>query len=368
MRPVLIAAASGRALAASARRGGYAPLVADYFGDRDTLEAAQAHVRIEDGLARGMVAERLIEAMETLSQERRPDGVVWGTGFEDRPQLLGEIAKRWRLLGNTAETVTSIKDPLRFARLCRDIGVPHPKTSLTLPAESAGWLAKRRGGAGGSHIRPADRDDKRSGIYFQEHIAGSPISAAFLANGHSIHVLAFSEQWAVPTPGQPFRYGGAVRPACVSAGFENAATRAIEAVVARVPLVGLNSADFLVQDDAFHLLEINPRPGATFDILEPAGASLFSLHVDACEGRLPHSTPSYDGAGASAIVYADRDIRVGADNWPDWAADHPHAGEVIRREEPFCTVFAHAVSASEARRLVAERQRAILHHAEARAA
>ena len=36
-RTVLIAAISGRALAASARRGGYVPLVADFFGDADTL-------------------------------------------------------------------------------------------------------------------------------------------------------------------------------------------------------------------------------------------------------------------------------------------------------------------------------------------
>ncbi len=34
---VLIAATSGRALAASARRAGYRPLVADFFGDHDTI-------------------------------------------------------------------------------------------------------------------------------------------------------------------------------------------------------------------------------------------------------------------------------------------------------------------------------------------
>ncbi|MGA6998581.1 MAG: tetrahydromethanopterin C1 transfer protein, partial [Pseudolabrys sp.] len=36
-KPVLIAAASGRALAAGARRAGYVPLVVDGFGDQDTL-------------------------------------------------------------------------------------------------------------------------------------------------------------------------------------------------------------------------------------------------------------------------------------------------------------------------------------------
>ena len=54
-----------------------------------------------------------------------------------------------------------------------------------------------------------------------------------------------------------------------------------------MPLAGLNSVDFLVADDAVWLLEINPRPGATLDIFEPDGGSLFALHVQACGGVLP---------------------------------------------------------------------------------
>ena len=64
---VLIAAASGRALAASARRGGYAPLVADFFGDEDTVAAAEAHIRLDQGLARGMRSDTVIAALESLA-------------------------------------------------------------------------------------------------------------------------------------------------------------------------------------------------------------------------------------------------------------------------------------------------------------
>src|SRR5439155_1009047 len=97
MSAVLIAAAAGRALAASARRGGYAPLVADFFGDRDTVAAARAHVRLDDGLRRGMTADALLAALAMLAAKERPQGVVCGTGFEDRPALLARIAERWPL-------------------------------------------------------------------------------------------------------------------------------------------------------------------------------------------------------------------------------------------------------------------------------
>src|SRR5262245_38905029 len=93
-KAVLIAAASGRALAASARRGGFLPLVADFFGDEDTLGFAGGHVRLENGLRRGMQAEELLPALEQIADACEPAGVVCGTGFEDRPELLGRIAQR----------------------------------------------------------------------------------------------------------------------------------------------------------------------------------------------------------------------------------------------------------------------------------
>ena len=61
---VLIAALSGRGLAASARRAGYAPLVADVFGDTDTPELAAGRA------LRGRGAHRL--APSRCRRARRP--------------------------------------------------------------------------------------------------------------------------------------------------------------------------------------------------------------------------------------------------------------------------------------------------------
>src|SRR5215475_13607178 len=165
---VLIAAISGRALAASARRGGYVPLVADFFGDEDTRALAERHVRLDTNIARGMVADKLFDALETLASAQRPAGTVCGTGFEDRLELLARVGERWGLLGNSAETVARVKDPLAFAALCSECEIPHPQTSLRRPAEPRNWLAKRRGGAGGTHITLAgDSKDNGAVDYYQ---------------------------------------------------------------------------------------------------------------------------------------------------------------------------------------------------------
>ena len=105
---VLIAAISGRALAESARRSGYVPLVADFFGDQDTLNVAGAHVRLDSALAHGIEESALVHALERLSEQRQPLGVVCGTGFEGRTQILRRLAERWRVFGNSAAMPISV--------------------------------------------------------------------------------------------------------------------------------------------------------------------------------------------------------------------------------------------------------------------
>jgi predicted ATP-grasp superfamily ATP-dependent carboligase len=350
---VLIAAASGRALAAAARRAGYAPLVADRFGDDDTAALAAAHAVVP---ARG----GWLTALAGLAAGRAPLGLVYGGGFDRRPGLLRAFARRHGLLGNDPATVARVKDPFAFAALCRALEVPHPEIAR---APGAGdWLEKRAGGGGGAHIRAA-RGPARRGRYLQRRVAGRPVSALLLADGAAARVLGLSEQWAAPAPGAPFRYGGAVRPAGVPEGQAAAMAAAAARVAAASGLVGLNSADFLLGEDGFVLLELNPRPGASLDVFAPLDP--FALHLAACRGRLPDALPPLAGAAAAGIVYARRRLRMpDGFAWPDWAADRQRGGTEVPAGAPLCTVCAAAGTAAGARALVAERAAGILALAE----
>src|SRR5262249_9903019 len=217
-RPVLIVAASGRALAAAARRGGFAPRVADWFGDADTLALADQHRRLPRGMTTGMERNEVMDALTALADGN--PGVVCGTGFEDRPELIAAIARQWPLIGNGADVVARVKDPIAVAELCRVHAIPHPDVALQRPVDANGWLSKRRGGAGGSHISTAL--DSKPGRYFQRRVPGLPVSAFVLANGLRAVVLGFSEQWSSPTRRQPFRYGGALNPAALAPALDDA--------------------------------------------------------------------------------------------------------------------------------------------------
>ena len=202
---ILIAASSGRALAAAARRAGYRPLVADFFDDSDTRGFCAANRLIEGGLDTGFEGESLIGALEELAKEATPCGFVYGAGFEDRAGLLELVAQRWTLFGNPPAVVRSVKDPVRLAELCAALNIPHPKISARMPRDGRHWLVKSAGGSGGSHVAPAGAlRAEGEKIYFQRIAAGEPVSILFLGDGAKARVVGLSRQWAAPAPGNPF--------------------------------------------------------------------------------------------------------------------------------------------------------------------
>lgn len=355
----MIAALSGRALAAAARRSGYRPLVADLFADLDTRSIAEAVERVDGSLAHGFFSRSLLRSLDRLAEGRRPIGVVYASGFERRHPLLGAMRSRYGLLGNSPETVATVADPARFAALCRAADVAHPEIGFDA-APDGGWLEKRSGGAGGAHVRRV-RPGRvpRRGHYLQRRVDGRAVSALFLADGHASRTLGLSEQFAAPSPGHPFRYGGALRPAAITPEMAGTMAQAIERLVTASGLVGLNSADFLAREDAFTLLEINPRPGATLDIF--AHPDLFDLHVQACRGALPPVMPTFAGARAASVVYVPVPCVVAEGfAWPEWASDRQPPGIAVPAEGPLCTVQAEADNAATVRKMIQERTETML--------
>ena len=146
---------------------------------------------------------------------------------------------------------------------------------------------KRRGGAGGAHIATAAGPSRASpDCYFQLRVTGASVSALFLASEKKADIIGLSMQWTAPTPASPFRYGGAAGPVDIDPAQAEEIARSVATIASELDLVGLNSVDFLVSDEAVWLIEINPRPGATLDVFESNEAPLFARHVAACEGRL----------------------------------------------------------------------------------
>jgi predicted ATP-grasp superfamily ATP-dependent carboligase len=357
--PLLLCALSGRAMAQSARAAGFAPCVLDRFGDLDTRAAAAAVAVVPPGRRRPFARAPLLRAAAALAPAPVP--LSWGGGLDGAPDLLAMLARGRELLGNRPETVRRITDPFAFAATCRRLGVPVPEVARELPERRDGWLVKRRGGSGGGHVRDArDVPALAPGDYAQRRLAGAAVSVLLLGDGRCCLPLLASEQWA---EGVPPRFTGVLAPARCTDRLVARLAEAAGAVGRAFALVGLASADFLVDGEAFHLLEVNPRPGASLEAAEAAlGTPLMGLHVAACRGRLPAAPPRpRPGSFATAIVWAPHDLMVPeAFAWPDWAGDRTPPGTRVRAGQPLATVRAASVAGATVRGVLAERGRRLV--------
>ena len=356
---VLIAAFSGRALAQSARRAGYLPLVVDAFGDLDTRAAAHAFEFIPDAMRTGFRAKPLLAALDALvaSAPSKPIGLVLGSGLEDKPLLWDILDKRYGVLGCNAETVRACKDPQIFFPVLDELGIPHPETRMTPPQNPEGWITKRIGGSGGRHIRFATADARaKPRRYFQRLIEGERISvSAVVADGITNDL---TRQWSAPSAQQPFRYGGAVSIPYGDTPAELEILGRVDQLSRALELRGLVSFDFIVRNGAASLLEINSRPGASLDVIDTIEGSSFHAHVTACRERKLHywSGTANNGAKAATILHADRGaLTLGHFDWPEWAADRGAPGTHIPLGAPIATVFAEAATSDAAEALARAR-------------
>ena len=360
-----IVAVSARALAEAARRSrefrGARLIALDWFADQDLLAAAD-HAEAVPTRRDGGFAERpLLKALRRLVP--RGSTLVIGSGFESRLALLARLAARYRLIGNSSGVLARVKDPLQFFPVLASLGIPHPQIAQEVPAaETHRWVIKWIGGAGGRHIRLARRGGiVPVGYYAQRRLAGRPVSLAFLADGVKAAPVGFTEQWPSPAPRMPFRFGGASYPAELPGVLAAAMTHWTERLTKEFGLKGLNSVDFLVDGERAWLLEINPRPGATLDLLDRARPGLFQAHVEACSGRLRVPPLQSGPARSSLVLYADRGaLPIGAMDWLAWSADRPRAGSAVPLNGPICTLFGEGRDGSEARRSAALRGAEVL--------
>lgn len=354
-RPLLIAAVSGRALAAAARRAGYRPLVADFFCDTDTVALADRTTMLPGNLREGIDDSRLLDALHRLAGRERPVAVVLGSGFERKTEAVDAVARAFPLAGNSAAAIRRVKDPLRLAADCAELGIPHPELRLDAPADAGNWIVKTVGGAGGTHIGKASGKAATPDRYFQRLISGRSVSALFIGDGQAARIVGFSRQWTAPTRDAPYRYGGAVRLRRFDRKQAAMIGEWIDGLTRRAGLVGLCSADLIFGAEGYTLLEINPRPGATLDIFDGRDAPLMQAHLDAATQR-PYRLPRFADCMAATITYTERPVaRFPEIAWPEWTADHQSAGTRLVPGDPVCTVFARGASAYAAQRAVEAR-------------
>lgn len=360
---LIIVAISSRIYVQAAVRAGFKVIAIDAFTDIDTQKLAQASYRLtlQDGRINGQQLLKIIDSLPLMEV----CGLCYGAGFEDNPELLTQLQRRLPLLGNTDDSVRRSKDPQQFFAACARLGIPHPETRLTPPADSASWLQKSVGASGGAHVQSPSFATDTSAYYYQRQLAGQPMSCLFLADTRTAQVLGFNQQWQQGSGPMPYRYVGAVGGIKPRKLTKNNIINYINKLTQEFGLKGLNSLDYLDNNGQLHVLELNPRLSASLALYTNAQAELMRMHVQCCQSGsssaclLPLTQMVADDNQAEYIVYAGTDVTISQQKWPDWVRDLPLPGTHIEADAPICSVTATAASVSKVKRLIAERVSAL---------
>ncbi len=355
-KKIIIAAVASRAYVKAAVAAGFDVVAIDAFADQD-LQRLATHcyqIQLHDSQ---LDSQQLLAVLDGLDLKQFA-GFCYGAGFEKQTEVLSAIGQRIRVLCNTAQTVERCKAPHYFFNQCNQLKIPHPEFRDRLPNNPIGWLQKDIGGSGGGHIkRNIGSSRELKGTYFQKLKPGKSISCLFLANGHEVQVIGFSEQWSEADSESPFRYGGSVGYANLSEVAKERFTSYVKRLSCAVGLVGLNSCDAVCDGDDVIVLEVNPRLSATVDLYLSQQTDLLSQHIAACcTGTLSPNEVLGSLNVAHHVVYAEQDIDIASGfSWPGWAKDLPEDGMHFKTGMPVCTVWAEASTVEEAKSLVQQR-------------
>lgn len=352
---MLVIGVSTRAIAESAVRAGRRIVTIDYFGDRDQKERVENHSLLRD-------FKLPFSACGLLSASRRLgfDSVVYISNLENHPAIVAEFAGRAHLLGNPPEVLRKARDWGELRRICAEEGIRAATTLMPgeemEAAPECRWLVKpvRSGGGHGIHFWDGARL-KRTHL-LQRFEEGRAASAAFVADGKNSVVIGISEQLIGRRDlgAGGFIWCGNILPLQLESSIGAEFIRRVETMAARLTsrlgLRGVNGMDLIAANDENGcpdpvLIEVNPRYTASMELVERAyGLNVFSLHLDALAGRLPHFSLAQHVEipfTCKGIVFARRTCTVPATmgGLERERRDIPFPGDRIEARHPICTVF-----------------------------
>jgi hypothetical protein len=349
---LFLIAPSTRAMAESAKKAGYNFISLDFFGDADQKEICENY-----SLNHEFKEEYTIENLFKHAQDLEFTHVVYGSGFENHPELVAEFEKRCIVLGNDSDTLRKVRDWEYLFRELRRRNVPFPGTEIIAADEAKeiikserNWLIKPIKSGGGHSIYDRqnilEMEEPRSKVLLQEYIEGKPVSSTVICAEEGCFCTGSTEQ-IVGTFFNKYRYAGNIAP--LDEGKE--VIEKIEETSCKIShafkLKGSNGIDFILKNGEPYVLEVNPRITGSMEVLERAhGTNILDLHVKAClKENFDLKVKKSGKFWSKKILFADRDIIY--KERLDFIKDVPHYGERIDKESPICTVLGEGKTRGE---------------------
>jgi predicted ATP-grasp superfamily ATP-dependent carboligase len=308
----------------------------DFWGDRDLFRVTDEvytvfkpeHVSYSTFPNSRLNAENLVKLALQVISKREIEGVLIGSGLDDRPDLWQKIAFRAPILGNTPDQVKAVRNLTQLQTRFRRENIKFPKTLKPANFHEIDRLAmeigfplvlkpkETMGGVGifliknSSELRTFFQTSERSfrDFYIQAYIKGKNISATMVGDGSEYRVLSINEQLiGVQEFGTklPFKYCGNIIPFLCSPEAEREIHKVSIYISKMFQLSGIFGIDFVLGGNIPYFMEINPRFPGTIELLQLVSeTNSVKVHLDAVEGQIPKHFGKIKGVAMKAVLFA----------------------------------------------------------------
>jgi predicted ATP-grasp superfamily ATP-dependent carboligase len=378
MKEILLVGISVRAAAQSAVRSGHPVMALDSFGDLD-LSATCRNLSLMHDFPR--CQDELDSATERLyrcTRELDFDEVIYLSGFENHPECVqGWETDGITVLGNSSETLRSVRDWEDIFAFLDKMEIPHPETFLvkdvtrldTGQVDPRRYIVKPVHSGGGHGIRPLSdflgakppEDRQPRPILIQELLKGIPASASFVSAPGEFRLISTTMQ-LTGNQFSPFRYCGNIAPLDAPPKIRAEMEMTAKTIAREYGLVGSNGIDFMLSGGRAHLLEVNPRPQGSLEVVESASdSSVMDSHIRSCRGcgvgKIKSSGRFFHGR---KIVFSPSELVTTPLDSIDFVRDVPRPGTPMVPGAPICTVVARSESADGCRQSLGQLEKRVI--------
>jgi|GEM_PF-490170 len=353
-RPLIIAAASARSLAAAAVAAECQVLCTDFFGDEDLRELLDR----SGGTYLGQL-DAFTDLPGLLTAVPPDVPLLWAGGLENHLELLHHIASARPLLGLPLDVVAKLRDPATLMEFLSHSGTPEvrfPPSVLDAVPPAGRWLWKPAGTSGGLGVQRLTEDLRRqlaasawtSRGCFQQELDGLPCSVLVACDGGAVEIVGMSLQFCgLPElHAEEFRFCGNLGPLEIPPRLATALRGVLVALLQQCGEPrGIFGVDLLLTSDICWLLEINPRIPASHWIYEVPGC-WNAVSCSLRPGAVPEKLSSLPPMRAQLIIWSRERFRV-----PEFPperllvpaglriADRPAVSTAVPAGSPVCSLL-----------------------------
>lgn len=338
-----------------ARQAGFIVLAIDCFADVDTRDSALEYCQVPS-----LALTDIKTAIDYLVEKYSVSYAVNGSGFERFVESLDYLHHRLTLFGNRRSTYQALQNKSDFFQRLDDLKIKYPEVSFSVPVQADNWLYKpffHEGGQGIGFVRSGFENLPHH--YYQRYLNGQAGSILFLADGERSEIIGFNRQWTErQSDTECFLFAGVLNHFELSPGHHRLIQSWLKKLVPVYTLTGINCLDFIVYQDQYYVLEINPRPSASMQLYD---MDMITAHIKACQGQLTKIRSVSTIYSAYQIIYAKSAIKIPYNmRWPKWCADIPNSNVLIGAGQPVCSIIAHDKNPQQVFKLLINRQHFII--------